>query len=196
MSRPDTISWMALRGEMDKCFTYSPFWSILTFFRTGVYYKQVYFINLFTGANITTEELDGLKRDIVQLKRAVRKADPFLRSIIVLRAYAVMSIPLGILCLVFCLGSHFLIRSYGSFQAIPSAWKTPFGAALALIVIGSSILKWIVVNRRAAEIEKGANFMTALKAMYGSSWVNINLPASTPSPASTTSPARRGRDEG
>ncbi len=126
---------------------------------------------------MTSEELEALRRDIESLRLAVRKANPFLRSIVALRAYAMMSIPLGILCLVFGLGSHFLVQAYGSFQAVPSAWKTPFWIVLALIIVGGSILKWVVVGRRAAEIQKGATMMTAVKAMYGSSWANINLPA-------------------
>jgi hypothetical protein len=126
---------------------------------------------------MTNEELDNLRQDIESLRKAVRKANPFLRAIVALRAYAMLSIPLGVLTLVFCLGSHFLVLSYGSFQAIPGSWKTPFWIVLGIFIVGSFALKWIVVARRAAQIEKGANFMTALKAMYGSSWANVNLPA-------------------
>jgi len=126
---------------------------------------------------MTSDELEILRQDIDALRRAVRKANPFLRSIMALRVYALMSVPLGALILAFCLISHFFVRSYGSFQDIPSAWKTALWIALVLIVVGSAVLKWIVVNRRAAAIEKGANFLTATKAIYGSSWANVNLPA-------------------
>jgi hypothetical protein len=123
---------------------------------------------------MTREELDKLLLDIQELKHSVKRANPFLRSVVALRAYAVMSIPLGVATLVFCLASHFLVQSYGSFAAIPPGWKTAFWIILAVLVLLSSALKWIVVGRRAAAIEKGANFWTAAKAIYGSSWVNIN----------------------
>jgi hypothetical protein len=121
------------------------------------------------------EELDRLLTDIQELKRSVRRANPFLRSVFTLRAYAFMSIPIGVATLAFCLASHFLVLHYGSFGAIPSAWKTAFWIVLGVIAATGTASKWIIVGRRAAAIEKGANFATAVKAMYGGSWVNINM---------------------
>jgi hypothetical protein len=138
--------------------------------------KLVYDINLFTGVTMTIEEIETLRRDIDELRRAVRKANPFLRAIVAMRGYALLSIPLGGLILVFCLVSHFLVRSYGSFQAVPSAWKTASWIAFAAFLAASSVFKWLIIAKRAAQIEKGATFMTAVKAMYGSSWVNLSLP--------------------
>jgi hypothetical protein len=127
---------------------------------------------------MNTEELEGLRRDIVDLRRAVRKANPFLRSVVAMRGYALLSIPFGLLTLAFCLASHFLVLSYGSFQAVPAAWKTAAWVAFAVFLVGSAIVKWVIIGRRAAQLEKGATFLTAVKAMYGSSWVNISLPVS------------------
>jgi hypothetical protein len=126
---------------------------------------------------MTTEELEALRRDIADLRRAVRKANPFLRAVVQLRSYAILSIPLGILVLVFCLVSHFLVQSYASLAAVPAAWKTAFWIAVTIMLVGGSALKWIVLSRRAAQIEKGATFVTAVKAMYGGGgWMNLNLP--------------------
>jgi hypothetical protein len=124
---------------------------------------------------MTSEELETLRRDIDSLRKAVRKADPFLRSIVALRAYARLSLPFGVIVLAFCLGSHYLIQAYGGFDAIPSAWKTGFWILLAVLGAASWGFKWVAVSRRAAEVEPGANFWTVTKALFGSAWSNLNL---------------------
>jgi hypothetical protein len=125
---------------------------------------------------MTSEELEALKHDIDELKRAVKKADPFLRSVVALRSLATLSIPLGALILAFCLISHFLVQSYASLGSVPSAWKQAFWMTLGVVVIGGGALKWLLLAKRAAQIEKGATVFTAIKAMYGGGWLNVNLP--------------------
>lgn len=126
---------------------------------------------------MTTEELDTLRRDIDDLRLAVRRANPFLRSIVAMRSYAILSIPFGLLILAFCLASHFLVLSYGSFQAVPAAWKTVSWIAFAAFLAAGWVVKWVIISKRAAQLERGATFMTAVRAMYGNSWVNLSLPA-------------------
>jgi len=125
---------------------------------------------------MTNEELESLRRDIDDLKRAVKKADPFLRSVVALRSLAILSIPLGALVLAFCLACHFLVQSYSSLAAVPQAWKQAFWIALALVVVGGSAVKWLILGRRAAQIERGATVITAVKAVYSGGWLNLNLP--------------------
>jgi hypothetical protein len=125
---------------------------------------------------MTIEELESLRRDIEGLQRAVRKANPFLRSVVELRVYALLSIPFGAFVLAFCLAAHFLVRSFSSLQALPSVWKTVFWLAFALFLAGAWVLKWLVLGRRAAQVEKGATIFTAVRALYGGGWFHISLP--------------------
>jgi hypothetical protein len=137
---------------------------------------MIYITNLFIGANMTNDELESLSRDIVALRKAVRKANPFLRSVVEIRDYAILSLPLGILIIAFCLVSQFLVASYGSFEATPPWWKAASWVALALFLGVGAIAKWRIIGRRAAETEQGATFFTAVRAMYGGAWANMNLP--------------------
>jgi hypothetical protein len=121
-------------------------------------------------------ELDKLLLDIQELKRSVRKANPFLRDIMAIRAYALLSIPLGILLLADCIFTHFLVRASGSFDAIPLAWKIVSIAFFALIMLVGSVGKWIAVARRAAELKDGGNFFTVIGAMYGGHWFSLSVP--------------------
>ncbi len=121
-------------------------------------------------------ELDKLLRDIQELKRSVRKANPFLREIMELRAYWVMSIPLGILLLADCLLMHFLVRANGSFGAIPSGWKIAGSALFIAILAIGSVWKWIVINRRAGQVKDGATILTVIKAIYGGDWFGFSAP--------------------
>jgi len=121
-------------------------------------------------------ELDKLLLDIQELKRSVRKANPFLREMMVLRAYWIMSIPLGILFLADCLLTHFLIRANGSFEAVPYGWKIANLVILLSILAIGSVWKWIVINRRASQLRDGATIFTVVKALYGSDWFNFSAP--------------------
>jgi hypothetical protein len=121
-------------------------------------------------------ELEKLLQDIQELKRSVRRANPFLREIMELRAYWIMSIPLGILLLADCLLMHFLVRASGSFGAIPSGWKIASLALFIAILAIGSVWKWIVINRRAAQLRRGATILTVIKAIYGGDWFGFSAP--------------------
>lgn len=120
-------------------------------------------------------QLESMSRDIEELRKAVRKANPFLRSVVEIRSYSIISIPFGLLIVAYCLLSHFLILEYGSVQNLPAWWSTLSWSGLALFAVGGAFAKWMIINRRAAQAEEGANFWTALRAIYGGGWVNLNL---------------------
>jgi hypothetical protein len=136
---------------------------------------MVYAINLFIGVIMTNDELESLSRDIVALRRAVRKANPFLRSVVEIHDHAVLSLILGFLVIAFCLASHFLVAAYGSFEATPAWWKLSSWVAIVGFFALGAIAKWLIIGKRAAKTEKGATFFTVLKAMYGGVWGNMNL---------------------
>ena len=121
-------------------------------------------------------ELDKVLQDIQELKRSVRKANPFLRDIMGLRAYAALSLPLGVILLADSLGTHFLIRAYGSFSSVPAILKALCLGVFGLIVVLGWAVKWVVLDRRARELREGANFLTVIKAMYGGQWFNLSGP--------------------
>jgi hypothetical protein len=121
-------------------------------------------------------ELEKLLVDIQELKRSVRKANPFLREIMAIRAYSKMSLPLGILLLAICLVAHFLVKANGSFEAIPIGWKMLTLAVFALVLVIGSVTKWIIINRRAAQVKDGANYFTVIEAIYGSNLFGISVP--------------------
>jgi hypothetical protein len=126
--------------------------------------------------NMDNLELDKLLLDIQELKRSVRKANPFLRDIMALRAYAILSIPVGIILLAICLITHFLIRAEGSFDAIPRAWKIFIFTLFVAVLVVTSLVKWVFIDRRAAQLRSGANFFTVIRAMYGGRWFSLSVP--------------------
>jgi hypothetical protein len=123
-----------------------------------------------------SKELDGLLRDIQELKRSVRKANPFLRDIFAIRAYAILSLPLGVLLLADCMAAHFLTKAAGSFGAIDAAWRTLIIGILIAIAVVGSVMKWIIIGRKAAQIKSGANFGSVVAAVYGGHWFNLSAP--------------------
>jgi hypothetical protein len=125
---------------------------------------------------MTNEELESIHHEISELQKAVRKANPFLRSVLEIRGFAIFSLPIGFSILAYCLFSYFLVHERGSIQALPTWWFTLSWICLALFLVVSSVAKWIIVNRRAAQTEAGATFWTAIKAMYGGGWVSLYLP--------------------
>jgi hypothetical protein len=122
---------------------------------------------LFTEEYVDTKELQDLQKDIDDLKRAVRRFNPFLRSIMRFRSYALLSLPFGLAILAYCLCLHFLALSGGSTSEIPEAWENAAWFGLAAIMVLGLIGKLVIVNRKVAQVEEGATFFTATKAMFG-----------------------------
>jgi hypothetical protein len=118
-------------------------------------------------------DLEKLRSDIDDLQRAVRRSNPLLRSIMHFRSYALLAIPYGIAILAYCLGLHFLAASEGSPTTVPEAWKTAAWIGLAAITILGLFGKFVIVNKKIAELKEGANFLTATKALYEGNWTHI-----------------------
>jgi hypothetical protein len=126
--------------------------------------------------SMDSRELENLHRDIEELKRAVKRSNPFLRSIMEHRSYAVLSLPMGLITLAGFLALHFIALGYGSSQTLPEEWKSIAWIALAALMLIGLIAKLLIVNRNASEIEEGANLITATKAMYAGPWFLIMIP--------------------
>lgn len=123
-----------------------------------------------------SRELENLHHDIEELKRAVKRSNPFLRSIMEYRSYAALSLPLGLITLIGFLALHFIALENGSPRTLPEAWKDAAWIALAALLLIGLIAKLLIVNRKASEIEEGANLITATKAMYAGPWFLIMVP--------------------
>jgi hypothetical protein len=122
-------------------------------------------------------ELESLLADVEELKRAVRRNNPFLREVVSSRLFSAMSLPLGLLLVAFCAGTQLLVARHGSFGALPTEWKIASGLFFGLYFAVAGVLKWIHLNRKARSVDEGANFLTILNAVYGGSWLHLNVPA-------------------
>jgi hypothetical protein len=122
-------------------------------------------------------ELETLLADVEELKRAVRRNNPFLRQVVAGRFFAVLSIPFGLFVVAFCTGTQILVTRLGSFSAVPAAWKITAGIFLALFFVIGSSLKWSFLARQARKVEEGANFWTVIRSIYGGTWLHLNVPA-------------------
>lgn len=71
-----------------------------------------------------TNDIDSLRREIEDLQRAVRRSNPFLRSIMRFRSYALLSLPYGIVILAYCLVLHVLALGGGSATRLPGEYET------------------------------------------------------------------------
>jgi hypothetical protein len=122
-------------------------------------------------------ELETLLADVEELKRAVKRNNPFLREVVSNRFLAGISIPFGLLVVTFCTGTQILIARLGSFSAIPAEWKIGAWILLGLFIVVGWMVKWRFLDRQARKIKEGANFWSVLRAVYGGSWLHLNLPA-------------------
>ncbi len=121
-------------------------------------------------------ELEKLRTDIEALRRSVRKANPFLRAVVVLRGYATLSIPIGILLVAYFLATHFMVAAKGSFGALSEAWKLGSWILIGAMTIAGSVGKWIIIRKRVSEIDSGAKLGSIFRAMYGGNGFHIYVP--------------------
>jgi hypothetical protein len=122
-------------------------------------------------------EIDTLLHDIEELRRAVRRNNPFLRQVLASRLYSAYTIVFGLLVIAFCVASQVLVARWGSFAAIPSTWRTAFLVAAGLVFLAGGGIKWILFNRRAGMIDRNANYLTVIRAFFAASWFHVNIPA-------------------
>jgi hypothetical protein len=121
-------------------------------------------------------ELETLRADVEELKRAVKRNNPFLREVVSNRFFSAASISLGFFVVAFCAGTQILIAQRGSFSAVPAEWKLAAWIILGLFFVVIGPVKWIFFSRKAQSVEEGANFFTVIRAVYEGSWLHLYLP--------------------
>ena len=121
-------------------------------------------------------ELKRLIADVEEIKRAVKRNDPFVREVVGGRFFAALGLPFGLLIVGFCVASQLLLVRYGSITGIPTGWKAAGWAVLAVLLIGGGILKWGFLGTRARKVQEGATFMTVFRGVYGGPLFHLNLP--------------------
>jgi hypothetical protein len=121
-------------------------------------------------------ELDKLVSDVEEIKRAVRRNNPFVRELVGGRFFAALGLPFGLLIVGFCAGAQLLLERFGSVAGIPAGWKAAGWAALAAVFIGGGILKWGFLGARARKVQEGATVMTIFRGVYGGPLFHLNLP--------------------
>jgi hypothetical protein len=93
------------------------------------------------------KELARLAHEIEEIKRAVRRNTPAIHDMFGIKGWDIFSLAAGSLVSAFGLGSHVLTAAYGGFERIPAGWQALLYSLLALIVVGSSVAKFVMVAR-------------------------------------------------
>jgi len=125
---------------------------------------------------MTDQELEELARSVEDLKRAVKKNDPFLRSILASRGWGALALFASACVTLFTLPAHFLSLRYGGFASIPPLLRAALWAVLAIFLIPGSIWKVALLRRRAGEAEEGAGILSILAALFGGLSFHMALP--------------------
>ena len=87
-------------------------------------------------------EFESLLHDVEELKRAVKRNNPFLREVVSTRFYPMYGLIYGLLIILFCIAAQVLIAKYGSPAAVPSHWKTLAWFLFGGLVAAGAVLKW------------------------------------------------------
>ncbi len=123
------------------------------------------------------KQIETLLADVEELKKAIKRNNPFLREIVSGRFLPIMSLVFGLLVIAFCTGTQIFVTKLGSFAAVPFGWKTAAWIAVCLYFIIGWLVKWSFLIRQAKRVEESANFATIFKLFFLGSWLHINLPA-------------------
>lgn len=123
---------------------------------------------------MTDRELEELARSVGELKRAVKRNNPFLRSILASRGWGPLALFASLSISLFTLPAHFLSLRYGSFSSIPPLEKALLWLALGLFLVAGTIWKVLLLRRRAAEA--GGGFVSIVAALFGGQGLHSILP--------------------
>jgi len=119
--------------------------------------------------------LERLSHDIEDLKKAVKRNEPAIREIMTPPAWIWLSLGGGAAISLFALPAHVLTARYGSFPAIPPAWKAALWAMLAVFVVGGGLFKWLVIMKRSAEMGSLGTWKL-FKIVIATPSVHVSLP--------------------
>ena len=119
--------------------------------------------------------IERLAADIEDLKKSVKRNDPMLRAIVAPPGWTLFSLVAGLMVSAFALPAHVLVANYGSFSAIPPAWKAALFAVLAMFAVGGGLLKIVILSRRATALG-GRGFMGAALAFFGGPSAHVSWP--------------------
>lgn len=117
-----------------------------------------------------------LRRDIEDLKKAVKRNDPLLREIAAPPGWAAFSAAAGLTVTLFALPAHFLIAEYGSFAAIPALYQALLIADLLLFTIVGSGLTLVIMHRRVKVLEEKDGLSRAFMTIYGGPTAHLMVP--------------------
>jgi hypothetical protein len=118
-------------------------------------------------------KLERLERDIEELKRAVKRNDPLLREVLTTRGWALLGLGGGLGITLFALPAHLLTAAYGSFAAIPTAWRMAIWAALILVIAGGGLWKFLLITRRSGEIDRESTLGEVMDSFFGAASIHV-----------------------
>ncbi len=136
--------------------------------------------NLFMANNevpMDHDDIERLRAEIGEIRRAIRKNDPLLRKIASIRLFAVAAIPLGLALVAFFLALHASASALGAAGIVPEAWRVPLIVFLTLFMVLGGVFKIVLIRKEAGAVSKGAGFGDIVKAAYAGSLLHLNLPA-------------------
>jgi len=119
------------------------------------------------------ERLARLAQDIDELKAAVKKNDPLMREILTEKGWVLLGLAGGLGVTLFAVPAHILSRIYGSFAAIPPLGRALVWGALVLAAVGGGIGKFLLINRRMGEIDKGSTMGELMDSFFGLSSIHV-----------------------
>ncbi len=125
---------------------------------------------------MTETELRDLAASVEDLKRAVKKNNPLLRGMMTTRGWIPLTALAGIGVALFCLPAQVLVVAYGSFAAIPAAYRAALWAVIVLVLVLSAVWKVVLLTRKASEMEKDAGLGSVLRALFSGENFHIGVP--------------------
>jgi hypothetical protein len=121
------------------------------------------------------EGLQRLARDIDELKLAVKRNDPLLREVLSTKGWALLGLGGGLGVTLFALPAHVLTVAYGSFGAVPAAWRAAIWAALTLALVGGGVWKMVLISKRIGEIDAASTLGEIMDSFFGATSIHVTM---------------------
>jgi hypothetical protein len=125
---------------------------------------------------MTDQELRNLAATVEDLKKAVSKNSPELRAMLRPRGWMPLTLIAGIGVGLFCLPAQVLVVAYGSFGAIPAAFRTALWCVLVLVLVLSGVWKMVLLTRKIADEKIENAFLAVLRSFFAGQSFHIGVP--------------------
>jgi hypothetical protein len=112
---------------------------------------------------MTDKEIKQALEDIAEIRHSIRNSMKIIGPLLLDRSFALFSVIFGVLLALLLSGAYCLSVQYGAFDSMPISLRWLFIALIGVLIVGSGILKQVIIKRILRKQDRSLTFYSLFK---------------------------------